>query len=195
MHAARTRLLVCTAVAVTALVRLGVAPTYKPVEQRWLSSAAAPAAPASFDELWHRSSAIVEGLVERIDPVEPDRSRVTLRVVEIFKHEAAPSLPGGELGLFMAGAITDRGGHVEAVEDPTAPLLRRHQRAILFLRRDQSTRPFDLATGTHDSLYLVDGAAVASHGRSALARLLADLSHGEFAARLRLARRRAGDGR
>jgi hypothetical protein len=65
MPTTRTRLLVCTAVAVTAFVRLGVAPTYKPIEQRRLTTAAPPSTPGSFDSLWRLSSAVVEGIVER----------------------------------------------------------------------------------------------------------------------------------
>jgi hypothetical protein len=187
MPTTRTRLLVCTAVAVTAFVRLGVAPTYKPIEQRQLTTAA-PAGPVSFDGLWRLSSAVVEGIVEKVDAVEPARSRVTVRLVEIYRDDARVSAPGGELQVFMAGALTDRGAYIEAVEDPSAPLLRRNQRAILFLRRAGLARTFDLATGSHDSLYLIDGAAVASHGHSALARRLAEQSHGEFAALLRAMR-------
>lgn len=191
MPATRTRLLICTAVAVMAFVRPGVAPTYKPVAQRRLTTEAAASGPASFDGLWRQSSAVVEGIVEKVDAVEPARSRVTVRLVEVYRDDARLSAPGGEVLVFMAGALTDRGTFVEAIEDPLAPLLRRNQRAILFLRRADPARPFDLATGSHDSLYLIDGAAVASHGRSALARLLADQSHGEFAARLRAMRHRS----
>jgi hypothetical protein len=167
-----------------------MAPTYKPVEQHALAADERQASPSSFDDLWRRSSAVLEGVVEKTAPLaDPGRpaSRVTIRIAEVFKGRGTPR-PGSEVLVEMAGAIRDRGAYLESVQDPSAPLLRRNQRPILFLSWSETARAYRLATGTHDSLYLVDGPAIASSGRSALARQLAEQSHGEFAARLRARR-------
>lgn len=184
------RVVASTAIAVAGLVRLATAPTYKPVEERTMTTELRRTAPASFDALWRESSAVLEGVVEKTSPMaDPQHpsSRVTIRIAEVFKGTGAPR-PGSEVHVVMPGAITDRGAYVESVQDPSAPLLRRNQRPILFLSWSETARAYRLATGTHDSLYLVDGPAIASNGRSRLARQLAEQSHGEFAARLRARR-------
>lgn len=180
---------VAFAIATTVFGRVAVAPTYKPVTMRAYTVTPIAVMPVTFEELWHESAAVVEGVVEKTEPLvhaQAPSSRVTLRVVEVFKGGAAADRrPGDEIHVVVAGAVTDRGEFVESVEDPTAPLPRRNQRSILFLDDSGDGDGLRLVTRTHDSLYLVDGPWVASRGQSPLAQSLARQSHGEFAARLR----------
>jgi hypothetical protein len=65
---------------------------------------------------------------------------------------------------------------MESVEDPHFPVLTRGERPILFLKWSEAEGAYTFATGTPDSVFLLEGEFVTSHGRSRVARELAGLT-------------------
>lgn len=149
--------------------------------------------PSSFEDLWQHSSAVVAGVVERAEAIpEPSggpppvpRTRLTIRLLDIFKHDPHASESGQVIDVLMVGAIRDRGNYVDVYEDPDSPPLRLNQHSILFIRWRESAQAFELTSETADSVYRIKGEAVASHGRSSVARELTSQTYTELTERLR----------
>jgi hypothetical protein len=148
---------------------------------------------SSLDDLWRLSSVVAEGTVVAVSPMPEftasgtpavPTSRIAVRLIRVFKTDERIRDHQESLELLMIGAERDKGDHVEASEDPNLPLLKKGQHPILFLTWRELSRDYELATGTADSVFTVDDGIVNSRGRSATARELAGLKHGNLASLL-----------
>lgn len=193
MSTFRLSVLVGVLVATVCTVPSGFArPSQKPVQRHRLFIDGGRV-PSSFEELWQDSSAVVTGVVETAEAVpEPSagpppvpRTRLTIRVLDVFKSDPHASQSGQVIDVLMVGAARDRGDHVDVYEDPDFPALRPSQHSVLFIKWRESAQAFELATETPDSLFYVKDEAVTSSGRSSVAHALASQTYGQLVARLR----------
>lgn len=168
---------------------VGASALQKPVRQHRLFIDGG-IAPASFDDLWNRSTVVVDGTVWRSEPLPeavggPPRlpmTRLFIEVRRVFKADTNVPEKGQIIELVVIGAAYDRGEYVDSFADVEFPVLKENEHPILFLKWVEADQAYRLATDTPDSVYRVHEDSVESHGRSAVARSLVSLGYGRLIA-------------
>ena len=171
---------------ISALAAIAVQAQSKPTrEQRMFVNSPAP--PASIEELFDKSTVVVDGIIMAERPADyappsPDpkehvipllQTSYSIRVVEFFKSYGSGRGSDVLIQMLLPGGRRDRGAFVEDYYDPKLPTPQLREEYILFLRLETNSQgsQFVPAMGFQESLYLVtDQDRVVPRGASPVAR-------------------------
>ena len=139
----------------------------------------------SLEELWRRSTIVVEGVVAGDGrPVDYQVGSVTMvmtmydiDVLTVYKASSFVASAGTSIQVRRLGGERDRGDHIEATVQADYPLFNRGERYILFLRQQEWSDKVPYSgvyhngtTSGSDSAYQVVDGRLSTHANTAFAR-------------------------
>ena len=171
-------------------------PEQKPVREELITTD--PGRSASLENLWERSTVVVEAVVTAAEPADmplstrpgsPTKFRTAYdaKALQVFKPGTPNVMPGTMVRVFRLGGTRDRGEYVEAQVERDFPQFVIEKKYILFLLLGADGNSYGVRDG-RDGVLEIDNGRVTPIGTSDVSRSLRGKSRlevGELLDRMR----------